>query len=190
MMLTDDSYTTYQILIERVAAFARTVRQRYAEHINCKAGCDSCCYQTFTIFPVEAAHMALAIAGLSPAERCRLQAHLDDAPDAFKMAAAAQPCVLLVEGRCLLYEGRPLLCRMHGYPMYSAMLQHTDGSRRDCCPLNFSALPLPLLETESIFNLDLVNQTLAAINHRFVQEHELTDERLSIKHVVTRTLSE
>jgi hypothetical protein len=188
--LTDDSYTIYQVLVERVEAFAQTVRQRHGEHINCKAGCDSCCYQTFTIFPVEAEHMARAIAGLSQAERRRLKAHLDVAPDAFKMAEAVQPCVLLVQGRCMLYSGRPLICRLHGYPLYSAMVERPDGSLRDCCPLNFSTLPLPLLESESIFNLDLVNQTLAAINHQFVQEHRLTGERLSIGHVVMRTLSE
>lgn len=188
--MTDDSYTTYRALVERVEAFAQTVRQRHAEHINCKAGCDGCCYQTFTIFPVEAEHMVRAIACLPQAERRRLEAHLNTTADVFKMADAAQPCVLLAQGRCLLYEGRPLLCRMHGYPLYSAMLQCTDGSQRDCCPLNFSALPLPMLETESIFNLDLVNQTLAAINHRFVQERQLTDERLSIRHVVIRALSE
>ena len=188
--MSADSYTTYRALVARIGAFAQRVRQRHAKHITCQAGCDSCCYQTFTIFPVEAEHMAQVVASLPQPQRQQLRAHLDAAPDTFNMVEDARPCVLLAQGRCLLYAGRPLICRMHGYPMYSTMVRRDDGSQRDCCPLNFSTLPLRLLEREAIFNLDLVNQTLAAINHQFVRQRQLIDERLSIRHAVMRALAE
>jgi hypothetical protein len=37
---------------------------------------------------------------------------------------------------------------------------------------------------QAIYNLDLVNQTLAAINHLFVQESGLPDQRLTIRQAV------
>lgn len=190
MPLSVDPYATYCTLVERVEAFAKAVQQRHADHIQCQASCDSCCYQTFTIFPVEAEHMARAVASLAPEDRHRLEAYLKAARDDLQPADTAQPCVLLAQGRCLLYAGRPLICRMHGYPMYSAMVQRVEGSKRDCCPLNFSTLSLDMLETESVFNLDLINQTLVAINHQFVKQRRLPDERLSIEHVVRRALND
>ena len=50
------------------------------------------------------------------------------------------------------------------------MIERPDGGQRDCCPLNFTDAPLQDIVPQAIYNLDLVNQTLAAINHLFVQE--------------------
>ena len=42
---------------------------------------------------------------------------------------------------------------------------------------------------QAIYNLDLVNQTLAAINHLFVQEHQLLDQRSTIRQAVLAALT-
>jgi len=41
---------------------------------------------------------------------------------------------------------------------------------------------------QAVYNLDLVNQTLAAINHLFVQESGLPDQRLTIRQAVLTAL--
>ena len=53
-------------------------------------------------------------------------------------------------------------------------------------PILISANIGCLLEdtAQAVYNLDLVNQTLAAINHLFVQAHGLPDQRLTIKQAV------
>jgi len=45
-------------------------------------------------------------------------------------------------------------------------------------------VPLQDIVPQAIYNLDLVNQTLAAINHLFVQEHQLPDQRSTIRQAV------
>ncbi len=163
-------YETYRQLMARVEAFGQGIRERYAEELTCHAGCDHCCYQEFTVFPVEAYHLAQAVGALPAHARQRLQQHLQEQEGQLPMADEVQPCVLLREGRCSVYEGRPLICRIQGYPLFSAMIEHADGSQRDCCPLNFSTMALADVDATAIYNLDLVNQTLAAINHLYMQE--------------------
>lgn len=186
-------YETYQQLIARVEAFGLAIRERYAAHLTCHAGCDHCCYQDFTVFPVEAYHLAQAIAALPPDVRQGLRQRLQQTEHTLPLAGAPRPCVLLHEGRCSVYHGRPLICRIQGFPLFSAMIEHADGSQRDCCPLNFVHMSLSEVEASAIYNLDVVNQTLAAINHLFVKERgqdaDRLDARVSLRQAVCGALA-
>ena len=71
-----NAYEQYQRLQARIDAFGQTIRQRYPTQITCHAGCDGCCYQQFTVFPVEAHHLAQAFMALTPEARQRLLARL------------------------------------------------------------------------------------------------------------------
>jgi hypothetical protein len=183
-----DAYQRYQQLVARVEAFGQAIHQRYAGQINCRSGCDGCCYQQFTVFPVEAQHLAQAVAALTPEARQRLRQRLQRQDEAWQMVDEPQPCVLLDQGRCSLYNGRPLICRMHGYPLSSALIERPDGGHRDCCPLNFTDMSLEAIAAQAVYNLDLVNQTLVAINHLFVREYGLPDKRVTIKQAVWQAL--
>lgn len=182
------AYERYRQLVARVEAFGQAIRQRYPDQVTCHAGCDGCCYQQFTVFPVEAYHLGQAIAVLTPEERSRLRQRLRGQDQAWRTVEQPQPCALLERGRCSVYHGRPLICRMHGYPLFSTMIERPDGMQRDCCPLNFSDLPLAEIAPQAVYNLDLVNQTLAAINHLFGQESGLPEQRLTIRQAVVRAL--
>jgi Fe-S-cluster containining protein len=176
--------------VARVEALARTIQQRYPGQVTCHAGCDGCCYQQFTVFPVEAYHLRQTVAHLPPAIRQHLQQRFAEPADPLHVLGQAQPCVLLEHGRCVLYAGRPLICRLHGYPLYSTMIERADGGQRDCCPLNFSTVALDTIDASAVVNLDLVNQTLAAINHVFVQEQGLPEPRLTIRQAVVEALQQ
>jgi Fe-S-cluster containining protein len=182
------AYEQYQRLKARVDAFGQTIGQRYPAQITCHAGCDGCCYQQFTIFPIEAHHLAQAFMALTPEARQRLLARLQQ-DDPWRIIETPTPCVLLEHGCCSLYEHRPLICRIHGFPISSTMIERSDGGQRDCCPLNFTDVPLQDIVPQAIYNLDLVNQTLAAINHLFVQEHQLPDQRITIRQAVLTALT-
>ena len=183
-----NAYEQYQCLKARVDAFGQTIGQRYPTQITCHAGCDGCCYQQFTVFPVEAHHLAQAVMALTPEARQRLLARLQQ-DDPWHIIDTPAPCVLLEDGCCSLYEYRPLICRIHGFPIASSMIERSDGGQRDCCPLNFTDVPLQDIVPPAIYNLDLVNQTLAAIHHLFVQEHQLPDQRLTIRQAVVAALT-
>jgi len=182
-----DAYEQYQRLVARVDAFGQAICQRYPTQITCHAGCDGCCYQQFTVFPVEAHHLAQAVRALAPEARQHLLARLQQA-DPWRVVETPPPCVLLEHGRCSLYDYRPLICRIHGFPVSSTMIERPDGGQRDCCPLNFADVPLQDIVPQAVYNLDLVNQTLAAINHLFVQESGLPDQRRTIRQAVLAAL--
>jgi len=183
-----NAYEQYQRLVARVDTLGQAIGQRYPAQITCHAGCDGCCYQQLTVFPVEAHHLAQAVAALPPEARQHLLARLQQA-DPWHMVDPPSPCVLLEHGRCSLYDHRPLICRIHGFPISSTMIERRDGGQRDCCPLNFTDVPLPDIAPQAVYNLDLVNQTLAAINHLFVQETCLPDQRVSIRQAVLAGLT-
>lgn len=127
------------------AALART-----PEAFACRAGCESCCHQRFGVFEVEAAPVREALARLArtdPALRARVRAQADD-------PAHQHHCALLVEGRCAIYDERPLICRSHGLPVLA------DG-RVDHCPLNFTETSPPAAST---LRLDAVNQPLVVLD--------------------------
>jgi Fe-S-cluster containining protein len=175
------AYEQYKQLVARVEAFGQAIRQRYPTQVTCHAGCDGCCYQQFTVFPVEAHHLAQAVTALPAETRQRLLRRLRESADPWRLVEQPQPCVLLEQGRCSVYNGRPFICRLHGFPLYSAMIERPNGGQRDCCPLNFIDVALAAIEPQAVYNLDLVNQTLAAINYRFVQEQGVPDRRVTIR---------
>jgi Fe-S-cluster containining protein len=71
-------------------------------------------------------------------------------------------CPLLDNGRCLLYEARPIICRTHGFPLLTTL-----GGEKilDFCPRNFKGVST--FPSNAILDLDLLNATLAAINAVF-----------------------
>ncbi|MBM3224967.1 MAG: YkgJ family cysteine cluster protein [Candidatus Tectomicrobia bacterium] len=182
-----EAYVQYQRLVARVEALGQAILQQYPAQVTCHAGCDGCCYQQFTVFPVEAQHLAQAVAALSPTEREALRAHVQQ-DNPWQVLDTPAPCVLLDAGRCRLYSHRPLICRIHGLPIASSMIERTDGGQRDCCPLNFRDMSLQDIASQAVYNLDVVNQTLAAINHLFVQESAESELRLSMRQAILQAL--
>jgi uncharacterized protein len=135
--------------------FDEAVR-RSPESFACRAGCDRCCDQRFSVFEVEAAPIRAALIELErtdPALRQRIREQGRD--------DEATSCALLVDRRCSVYEQRPLICRSHGLPIAVPDAEGTAGPLRvDHCPLNFVEGPPP---RPSVLILDAVNRPLAMI---------------------------
>jgi Fe-S-cluster containining protein len=117
--------------------------------VACPRGCDRCCHQFFPMWPGEEAILIDGLSGLDPAiireilpvakAHADTQAHIwrelelpekiSVLPDEEQEDAASHyivllgevdtPCVLLKDGFCRVYENRPLLCRLYGYPTAS-----------------------------------------------------------------------
>ncbi|MBK7824351.1 YkgJ family cysteine cluster protein [Nannocystis sp.] len=144
-------------LRRRVDAHFDAALARSPAAFRCGPGCESCCHVRIGVFAVEAAAIRDALARLGdrdPALRARLRVQAD-APD------HADRCALLVDGRCAVYDDRPLICRSHGLPIAAADPHDPAASLRlDHCPLNFRDEPPP---RASILRLDAVNQPLAVL---------------------------
>ena len=141
----------------------------------CRAGCDACCHQRFGVFAVEADRLRGALARLSresPELRSRIRGQARDQAE-----GAADRCPLLVDGRCAVYDERPLICRSHGLPIAVA----DPAPRVDHCPLNFTDTQPP---AASVLRLAAVNQPLAVIAALWKKADgdtgDLTDDRIPI----------
>ena len=160
----------YDALAEKVDAFFVRVHGRYRAEMQCAEGCSECCGHHLTVSVVEAESMARTLATRDAATRKRL------ADRAASLGEGEGPCPALEDdGRCAVYEGRPLVCRSHGAPMYvgSAALPVVkegdppeEGDAIKCCHLNFPDRQLDHVDPDCV--LDLVNMaaTLAVVNAR------------------------
>jgi Fe-S-cluster containining protein len=161
----------YRQLVARVDELCARIEAAFRERIVCRLGCDGCC-RHLSLFPVEAAALAAALAEApaAPAAEIRERARSVDEDG---------PCPLLKDGGCLLYAARPLICRTHGLPL----LGRRDGERFiDYCPENFKGVES--LPASAMIDLETLNVTLTAVNRLFVKEsggdEDRAEERLSI----------
>jgi Fe-S-cluster containining protein len=100
----------YPELTAKVDAFFERAASRHGADMQCGSGCSDCCHARLSITSVEAEAIRHTIAAWSEEDRAALRAH----------AAAAAPdrCAALgSDGRCAIYEARPIVCRSHGAPI-------------------------------------------------------------------------
>jgi Fe-S-cluster containining protein len=135
----------------------KVIRQKYAAQMQCGKGCTACCHGLFVISLGDAVEVARGFQELPPDTQRRVHARAAALHDAIRQAAPEAPkpaffgeddpridhiietannppCPCLGDaGECLIYDRRPLSCRLEGAPMIDAR----DGLFGDWCELNF-----------------------------------------------------
>lgn len=152
----------YEVLLGRVDALFREIRERNLEHLQCRLGCHSCCKPGLTVGPLEAARIESALAA-DPARSAALLAQEAANPHRGKRCS-----FLSAEGGCGIYEYRPLVCRSHGVPLQFRDPGSTKEEAvrfRDVCPLNFQGVNLETISTGDVMNLDTLNTLLAMLGN-------------------------
>lgn len=155
-------------LDEHLVRLRSRVDQHFAEAVArtptqfaCRAGCESCCHHRFSVFEVEAAPIRDALARLEQADPEARQRIRERGLDPHERA-----CALLLDGKCSVYEQRPLICRSHGLPIAVREADDPSGALRvDHCPLNFQQFRdgRPDIPRASVLVLDAINQPLAVL---------------------------
>ena len=165
----------YRQLVARVDELCAHIEEDFREGIVCHRGCDGCC-RHLSLFPVEAAALAAALAEAPVPLAAEIR-------ERARVAAEDGPCPLLKDGACLLYSARPLICRTHGLPL----LGRRDGERFiDYCPLNFQGMES--LPASAVIDLETLNATLAAVNRLFVKESGGDEDRAEERITIARAL--
>ena len=90
----------------KIDGFFARVEARHGDAMQCRTGCSDCCHTRLTITRTEADAIAAHVAGWSAERRGAL---VHDVPD---RCAALDP-----QGRCTIYDARPVVCRSHGVPI-------------------------------------------------------------------------
>ena len=117
-----------------------------------------------SIFPVEAEPIKEALAAATDTLRRAIAAR----------AAAANHCVMLVEGACAIYEQRPIICRSQGLPL------QTGDEERATCPRNFISTDLKGLEASDVLNLNTLNTLLSVLHRVHCKDAKQADQRIRL----------
>jgi Fe-S-cluster containining protein len=149
-------FARYERFAREADALFERIRGQHPELVLCREQCSSCCHALFDLTLVEALYLNTAFRERFPSGAARASIlEAADAADrqaarikrkAFKdsragrdgneilaeIAAASIRCPLLdTEERCLLYEVRPITCRLYGVPAA------IDGKARSCGKTGF-----------------------------------------------------
>jgi len=148
-------------LVRRVDVSVAAASERAGDHVTCRLGCMHCCIGSFPITALDARRLRVGLqelrrhrpwdadAVLSRARSQWAEMHDDfpgdpgigslgeddEARAGFAEQNAEAPCPALEpsSSSCLLYEARPVTCRLFGLPV-----RH-GGELADPCELNFTA---------------------------------------------------
>ncbi len=145
-------FTRYETLAREADALFDNIRARYPELVVCREQCSSCCHALFDLSLVEALYLNARFLEKFPSgmEKFRILDTADaidraitrikrkafresqDGKDSnlilAEIAAESVRCPLLgPDDRCLLYETRPITCRLYGVPTAIGGKAHTCG---------------------------------------------------------------
>ena len=140
----------YREILKRIDSKFHQIQNLHGRQMQCGKGCAMCCHGLFDISLADAAGVAEGFAALSPDIRAQVLARAEaiqesiglhlmrrDDPRTDEVADSfAEPprCPMLgPSNECLIYEQRPLACRLEGLPM----VDKRDGLFADWCELNF-----------------------------------------------------
>jgi len=148
----------YLRLMREMDGWFASVLMKHSDQMQCGKGCALCCHGLFDISLPDALRVAEGFSALGPAIRTQVALRatsvheriLAEAPelespfflhvlgedriDRVVDRVQSLPCPLLgSRNECLVYEYRPLACRIEGVPMVDAH----DGLFGDWCELNF-----------------------------------------------------
>jgi Fe-S-cluster containining protein len=166
----------YGILLVSIDTWFSSVMARYPDLIRCGRGCSGCCRGLFDITLADALLLQRGLADLTelprsavlvraPARLVELQRQWPDLEPPYILNLRPEqewellmpdddetPCPLLDDdGTCLLYDCRPMTCRLHGLPLIdiSGEVMHdewcTDNFPSDN-PLRLDGIAAPFTE--------------------------------------------
>jgi hypothetical protein len=155
-------------LFAKVDAFAARVQAAHGDQMACRPGCDGCCRARLSVTPLEAEAIRALLAKLHEPARASLRARAQAilaGPDA---PASEVRCVALDEdGRCAIYEARPLVCRSHGVPI------RTRDPRGlpvvSACALNFVARGPAAVPAADVLDQETLSTVLFALDAALAQ---------------------
>lgn len=181
----------YGCLLKEVDTWFANASAAYPEMIRCGKGCSGCCRALFDITLLDALYLQQGFAQLSrevqavvfPRAELRVAGIREQWPEfaqpyllnhrseeewgELMPEEDETPCVLLDEhGHCLVYENRPMTCRLHGLPLIDVggELMHDEW-----CTENFQGVnPVELAGLKGEFD-------------RFFREEVRLDRELSLQ---------
>jgi Fe-S-cluster containining protein len=174
----DQAAAEYRELLEGLDRWFADAAARHPSVIPCRAGCTACCHGPFDISVADAHLLRAGLDALPPelrsAARKRASSILtqmralepewgppydvraidEDHFDALTEQLSAAPCPLLGNtGACMVYEHRPMVCRLIGLPMMTAEGELLENA----CPIQ-DDFPAYASLTPQLFDLGALHE--------------------------------
>ncbi len=169
-------FDRYEELMAKVDRTVEDLEKRHREHLVCMPGCDACCREWLSFYPVEIAYISLWVAR----QKAALQEEISKRLEIARETPRSGGCPLLKDGRCLAYPVRPLLCRSHGLLLNVADPGHPPEPVRSC-ELNYRDTDPSVFDPSQCINQNLLSSLLFHVNGLFAREAGLSpDLRLDL----------
>ena len=189
-----EHFVKYEALVQVVDAVFERVKKEYPKEVFCREKCSDCCYAIFDLTLVEALYLKdkflINFTGKEKNDLIEIAGKTDRVltkmkRDAFKevkkgsneleivgkMSQERVRCPLLGEDNlCVMYENRPITCRVYGIPTSTAGVSHICGRT------NFiQGQPYPTLNMDKIYTqLQLLSaQLVVDIKSSNIKMHEM-----------------
>ncbi len=189
----DAVFEAYEKLVAQTDALFGRVREQFPAEVSCKAGCSDCCHAMFDLSLAEAMYInrkfnerfgfgaersaVLEAAGEADRRATRLKKHYyqrakQGVSDEEIMREAGRDrirCPLLgPDDTCLLYEFRPITCRLYGIPSVIQGKSHVCGK---CAFTPGKAYPTVQLDRIQDRLADMSRDIALAVGSRFRELH-------------------
>lgn len=145
--MIENLFSQYTNIARKADLLFKTIHEKYPMSVKCRARCCDCCHAIFGVFPIEAAYInyhfnrlerkarrnALRRAEKAETEMLKAKDKLkvfeeDPKMKVFGLGKQRVRCPLLQESdECVLYENRPIICRVYGVP-YSLRKGNKEAS--------------------------------------------------------------
>ena len=172
-------FHNYELLVDKAEAAFHRIRGKYGDCVKCELHCSDCCNAVFGVFLIEALYIReyfehinrdQKLAVMERAERADraledLQKKLktfegDPGMQAYTLSRERIRCPFLDDNdECLLYQKRPVTCRVYGIPT------KIHGKTRVCGKATFKNG-----ETYPILDLDSVYRDMYILSRDILQE--------------------
>ena len=189
-----EHFVKYEALVQIVDGVFDRVKKEYPKEVFCREKCSDCCYAIFDLTLIEALYLndkfsqtfsgklknnLVEIAGKTDRVLVKMKRNAykevkkgtDELEIVAKMSQERIRCPLLGEDNlCVMYEHRPITCRIYGIPTSTA------GASHICGRTNFiQGKPYPTMNMDKIYGqLQLLSaQLIQDINSEKIKMHEI-----------------
>jgi len=151
--MLNDLFSKYEHEVQKADHLFKTIQEKYPLSVCCRIHCCDCCHAVFGVFPIEAAYInyhlnrldrkirrdILRRAEKAETEVLRTKDKLkifDDKPQmkVYGLGKQRVRCPLLTDREeCVLYEKRPIICRIYGVPF---SLKNGDKEKAYACGIS------------------------------------------------------
>ena len=134
--MIEELFSEYSTIARKADLLFKSIQEKYPMSVKCRVRCCDCCHAIFGVFPIEAAYInhhfnrlerkarrdVLRRAEKAEAEMLKAKDTLkvfEDDPKmkVFGLGKQRVRCPLLQDSEeCVLYENRPIICRVYGVP--------------------------------------------------------------------------